>query len=48
MPIEKLQSELAKDLAEAGYKSREDIVNLLRAVRSEISQERKQCYSLNN
>ncbi|NEO53563.1 MAG: hypothetical protein F6K54_11010 [Okeania sp. SIO3B5] len=40
MPIENLQSEFAKDLAEAGYKSREDIVNLVREVRQEISQER--------
>ncbi|OZH52503.1 hypothetical protein AFK68_23945 [Hydrocoleum sp. CS-953] len=40
MPIEKLQSEFAKDLAEAGYQSREDIVNLVREVRQEISQER--------
>ncbi|MGD1715162.1 hypothetical protein [Dapis sp. BLCC M172] len=38
MPIEKLQSEFAKDLAEAGYQSREDIVNLVREVRQEISQ----------
>ncbi|RQH16662.1 hypothetical protein D5R40_08505 [Okeania hirsuta] len=38
MPLERLQSEFAKDLAEAGYKSREDIVNLVREVRKEISQ----------
>lgn len=40
MPIEKLQSEFAKDLAEAGYQSREDILNLVQEVRQEISQER--------
>ncbi|GFZ99666.1 hypothetical protein CYANOKiyG1_11200 [Okeania sp. KiyG1] len=40
MPIERLQSEFAKDLAEAGYKSREDILNLVREVKQEISQER--------
>lgn len=40
MPIEKLQSEFAKDLAEAGYQSREDILNLVQEVKQEISQER--------
>lgn len=44
MPIEKLQSEFAKDLAEAGYRSREDILNLVQEVRQEISQERHQRY----
>ncbi|WP_324237180.1 hypothetical protein [Okeania sp.] len=38
MSIENLQSGFAKDLAETGYKSREDIVNLVREVRQEISQ----------
>ncbi|MDY7006173.1 MAG: hypothetical protein SWX82_20160 [Cyanobacteriota bacterium] len=40
IPIERLQSEFAKDLTESGYQSREDILNLVREVRQEISQER--------
>jgi len=42
MSAEKLQQELKQSLSEAGYDSREKIVELVQDIKREISQERQQ------